>query len=286
MVNWQDPEVIESWSTALLDINLVMLGLYGWSYIHSCQVESALLRRQLPFRWRMVPYLTGRTFFLVILILSAMMSITQNPPDIDCYYLLKFLAFSGNIVVACTSTNLVIRTWTIWKTNLFVRVFMALAALGHWFTLILDSKETQISPSPPSSGFCGYMIVNPTYSAATSMYTTIFDFVLLKLTIFGYWRSSSASLFTIIRTQGVIVYFIVFFASVVPSIFAWLNFNYIMNVFFVWPASCIMTIASGYAVIPTFTMPQSTSHRTPVGGLTMTEAKSNVRIATRVVLSE
>jgi hypothetical protein len=75
MVNWQDPEVIESWNAALVDITLVILGLYGcvppkystqahrnrymerWSYIHSCQVESALLRRQLPFRWRMVSIL-------------------------------------------------------------------------------------------------------------------------------------------------------------------------------------------------------------------------------------
>lgn len=233
----------------------------------------------------MVPYLTGRTLFLVTLTLFAVMNIA-TPPDIDCYNALKFLAFSGNIVVACTSTNLVIRTWTIWKTNRFVRVFMALATLGHWFTLILDSKETQISLSPPSSESCGYMIMNPTYSAATSMYTMIFDFVLLKITIFGYWRSSSSSLFTIIRTQGVIVYFIVFFASIVPSIFSWLNFNYIMNVFFVWPATCIMIIASGYAVIPTFNTPQSTSHRTPVRGPTVTEAKSNVRITSCVVLSE
>lgn len=56
--------------------------------MNSCQVESALLRRQLPFRWRMVstfmvwfviefdvflqvPYLIGRTCFLVTLILSS-----------------------------------------------------------------------------------------------------------------------------------------------------------------------------------------------------------------------
>ncbi|KIK49032.1 hypothetical protein CY34DRAFT_431025 [Suillus luteus UH-Slu-Lm8-n1] len=241
MVNWQDPEVIESWNAVFVDITLVILGLYGWSYIHSCQVESALLR------------------------LFAVMNIV-TPPDMDCYNALKFLVFSGNIVVACTSTNLVIRTWTIWKTNWFV--------------------QTQILLSPPSFESCGYMIVNPTYSAATSMYTMIFDFVLLKITIFGYWRSSSSSLFTIIRTQGVIVYFIVFFASIIPSIFSWLNFNYIVNVFFVWPATCIMIIASGYAVIPTFNTPQSTSHRTPVRGPIVTEAKSNVRITTCVVLSE
>lgn len=284
MVNWQDPEVIENCSSVLVDITFAILGLYGWSYINSCQVESALLRRQLLFRWQMVSYLTCRTFFLVTLILSAVTNITVPPPHMDCYHILKFLAFSGNVVVACTSTNLVIRTWTIWKTNRFVRVFMVLITLGHWFTLILDSKETQISP--PSSESCGFMIVNPTYSAATSTYTTIFDFVLLKLTIFGHWRSSSSSLLTIIRTQGIVVYFIVFFASVVPSIFAWLNLNYVMNVFFAWPAICIMTIASSYAVIPTFTMPQSTSHRTPVRGPLAGACTTGEKPSVRIGLSE
>lgn len=249
--------------------------------MNSCQVESALLRRQLPFRWRMVPYLIGRTCFLVTLILSSVTSVAI-PSHIDCYYVLKFLAFSGNIVVTCTSTNLVIRTWTVWKTNRFVCLFMGLMTLGHWFMMILDSKETQISSSPPTSEFCGFMIVNPTYSAATSLYTTILDFVLLKLTIFGYWRSSSLSLVTIIRTQGIILYFIVFFASVLPAIFSWLNLNDLMNLFFAWPATCVMTIASSYAVIPTFPTPQSTSHRAPVD---TTAEKSNVRIV-NPVLSE
>lgn len=288
MVNWQDPQVIENWTEVLVNITFVILGLFGWSYIHSCQIESALLRRQLTFRWQIVSYLTGRTFFLVTVILSAVTSIAI-PPYIDCYYVLKFLAFSNNIAMACTSTNLVVRTWTIWKTNRFVCVFMALATLGHWFTLMLSSKETQISPSSPSSELCGFVIVNPTYSAASAMYTMIFDFILLKLAIFGHWRSSSSSLFTIIRTQGIIFYFIVFLTSVVPFIFSWLNLNYVMNVFFTWPATCIMLIASSYAVIPTFTTPP-TCHRTPVRGplegTRTTDEKPNVPIAARVDLSQ
>jgi hypothetical protein len=159
---------------------------------------------------------------------------------------------------------------------------MALATFGHWFTLMLNSKETQISSSLPSVGLCGFVIVNPAYSAATTVYTTIFDFVLLKLAIFGHWRSSSLSLFTIIRTQDIILYLIVLLASVVPSIFSWLNFNYIMNVFFAWPATCVMTIASSYAVIPAFTT-SPTIHRTPVRGpldiTPTTVEKPNVRIA-------
>ncbi|KAG1721029.1 hypothetical protein EDB19DRAFT_1774620 [Suillus lakei] len=115
-----------------------------------------------------------------------------------------------NIVISCTSTNLMIWTWTIWKTN-------RLITLGHWFTLMLDSTEMEFSISLPS-GFCESVIMDPTNSPATSMYTMIFVFVLVKLKIFGHWHSSSASLWTIIRTQGIIYFFIVFFASVVPLV--------------------------------------------------------------------
>ncbi|KAG1726534.1 uncharacterized protein EDB91DRAFT_1166196 [Suillus paluster] len=54
MIDWQDPEVIESCSLAFVDVTFLMLGLYGWECLHSCHVENALLRRQLSFQWHMV----------------------------------------------------------------------------------------------------------------------------------------------------------------------------------------------------------------------------------------
>ncbi|KAG1726225.1 hypothetical protein EDB19DRAFT_1753106 [Suillus lakei] len=105
------------------------------------------------------------------------------------------------------------------EDQLFCLCVLGLITLGHWFTLMLDSTEMEFSISLPS-GFCESIIMDPTYSPATSMYTTIFVFVLVKLKIFEHWRSSSASLWTIIRTQGVVYFFIVFFASVVPLVFS------------------------------------------------------------------
>ncbi|KAG1726533.1 uncharacterized protein EDB91DRAFT_1166186, partial [Suillus paluster] len=148
--------------------------------------------------------------------------------------------------------NLMVRTWAIWRGNRSVCLLLALVTLGHWFTLTLDSKDTQVSSS---SSFCGFLVVNPTYSAATSTYTMIFDLLLLILTMLGLSRSSSSSLWTTLRSQGIIYFFITFLASVIPLIFSWLNFNYIMNIFFAYPAACVMTMASSRAVIPTFNTP-------------------------------
>ncbi|KAJ8583975.1 hypothetical protein M405DRAFT_487199 [Rhizopogon salebrosus TDB-379] len=229
MVNWQDPKVIEQCSIGFVDVNLLLLGFYGWYYL---QVETALLRRQLAFRWPMVSYVTGRIFFLMSATLAAILG-SPFTAYFDCGCLLKFLAFSANIVVACASANLVILTWAIWSSHRPVRLLLAFVTLGHWFILAFDSWGSQIFSS---SEYCGYLVVNPTYSAVAATYTMIFDLFLLILAIHGLSRSSSSiSLRTTLHNPSVICFFIVFLATVVPLIFSWLNFNYIMNIFFACP---------------------------------------------------
>ncbi|KAG1837750.1 hypothetical protein C8R48DRAFT_680245 [Suillus tomentosus] len=102
------------------------------------QVESALLlRRQLIFRWRIV---------------------TSQ--------------FSGNIVVACISTNLVIRTTLVHDDSRYASHIRIHAS--DLTSLIPPQKQTQNKHKSPhhllTSEFCGFMIVNPTYSAAASLY--------------------------------------------------------------------------------------------------------------------
>ncbi|KAG2122616.1 hypothetical protein BD769DRAFT_1473398, partial [Suillus cothurnatus] len=60
-----------------------ILGLYGWEYIRSSHVEIALIRRQLPFRWPLISYISARLGFLITIILHA----TQSSPfrtNVDC----------------------------------------------------------------------------------------------------------------------------------------------------------------------------------------------------------
>ncbi|KAG1877316.1 hypothetical protein F4604DRAFT_1903496 [Suillus subluteus] len=182
MVNWQDPQVIENWTAVLVNITFVVLGLFGCTsptYIPPLKLTEIDRSKDgvtyIPARSKVLSFIVN--FHFDGKCLSAVTSITI-PPHIDCYYVLKFLAFSNNIVRACASANLVIRT-----------------VLVHF-----DAR---------------FVIVDPAYSAATSMYT-----------IFGHWRSSPLSLFTIIRTQGISLYFIVLLASFVPFIFSWLNLNF------------------------------------------------------------
>ncbi|KAG1902955.1 uncharacterized protein F5891DRAFT_978400 [Suillus fuscotomentosus] len=80
--------------------------------------------------------------------------------------------FSGNIIVACISTNLVIRMTLVHDDSWYashIRIHTS-----DLTSLIPPQKQTQNKHKSPhhllTSEFCGFMIVNPTYSAAASLY--------------------------------------------------------------------------------------------------------------------
>ncbi|KAF8839741.1 hypothetical protein BDN67DRAFT_904949 [Paxillus ammoniavirescens] len=70
MVNWKDPEVEARLGTTFNHMIFFAVGLYGWEYLRSSQVECALVRFRLSFRWSLIPYLVGRQCFLASVIMS------------------------------------------------------------------------------------------------------------------------------------------------------------------------------------------------------------------------
>ncbi|KAG1877346.1 hypothetical protein F4604DRAFT_1759461, partial [Suillus subluteus] len=69
----------------------------------------ALLRRQLPFRWPLLSYITARFSFLIAVILHA----TQSSPfytSVYCQSINFAIIFWTNVAVCCSTTNLMIRT--------------------------------------------------------------------------------------------------------------------------------------------------------------------------------
>ncbi|KAG2122670.1 hypothetical protein BD769DRAFT_1473751, partial [Suillus cothurnatus] len=90
----------------LVQLLYAILGLYSWEYIRSSHVEIALIRRQLPFRWPLLSYITARSSFFVSIVLHA----TQSSPfytSVDCQSECFFLT---NVAIGCSTTNLMIRT--------------------------------------------------------------------------------------------------------------------------------------------------------------------------------
>ncbi|OAX36020.1 hypothetical protein K503DRAFT_772911 [Rhizopogon vinicolor AM-OR11-026] len=245
MVNWNDPELQEHLGIASMNLVYVILGLYGWEYIRSSEIEIALLRRQLAFRWPLVSYITGRFSFLLSVVLLA----TQFSPfhtRFNCQGINTVIMLAINIAIGCSTTNLMIRTWMIWKTSYVLRLLLVLLSLGHWtvLTLFLTSARTSTR-----SGVCMLEYVNPAYADAIVMYGMAYDSLLLAFTIFGLWRMpSSSALWRTLVKQGVMYLFINLIANVILLVLNRLNLNPIMNGIFGTPAACICTLASSQAV--------------------------------------
>ncbi|KAH9911294.1 hypothetical protein B0H21DRAFT_774876 [Amylocystis lapponica] len=86
--------------------------------------------------------------------------------------------------------------------------------------------------------------------AAFYLYTVVYDTVILVLTVVGLYRVSKRSeVYSVIQMQG-IWYFVLTLAVNFPTmIFAWLDLNPVMNVFFSLPAVTISVIASSQIVL-------------------------------------
>ncbi|KAF8839737.1 hypothetical protein BDN67DRAFT_734201 [Paxillus ammoniavirescens] len=245
MVNWRDPEVEARLVIILNDMVFFVVGLYGWEYFRSFQVEWALIRFRLSFRWPLVPYVVGRLSLLVSLIMLAVV-IGPTSRDVDCAATMIIISFSGGVAVGCASTNLMIRTWLIWRDSRTVRGLLSLVSVLHWSILII--ALTSIDAYMTSEG-CEVVYVETAKALAVYLFTMFYDVLVLVLTTIGLSRKrSSCTLWRRLYRQGIAYFAMAFLANIMPLVLCWLDLNAIMPVLFAIPAICLSTISSSMAV--------------------------------------
>ncbi|KAG1877355.1 hypothetical protein F4604DRAFT_1759620, partial [Suillus subluteus] len=175
-------------------------------------VEIALLRRQLPFRWPLLSYITARFSFLIAIILHAVQS-SPFYTGVDCQSINFVIIFCTNVAIGCSTTNLMIRTWLIWKTNYLLRLLLILLSLGHWTVLTLFLATARASTI---NGVCVINFVDLAYASAVVIYVMLYDLALLVFTVIGLLRMpSSSTLWKTLVTQGVVYFIINFLANLI-----------------------------------------------------------------------
>ncbi|KAG2030819.1 hypothetical protein BDR03DRAFT_974033 [Suillus americanus] len=232
MVDWNDPDLEAKLEMVSVQLLYAIFGLYSWEYIRSSHVEIALLRRQLPFRWPLLSYITARFSFLIATILLPFHTV------VDCQSECFFLT---NVAIGCSSTNLMIRTHA---HICLLRLLLVLLSLGYWTLLTLS---------------CMIHFVNPAYARAVVIYGThiasmtngyvimctsgivmLYDLSLLIFTVIGLLRMPSTSpLWKTLVKQGVVFFIFNFLANIILLV-------PIMNAIFAMPG---ITIASNQVVL-------------------------------------
>ncbi|KIJ09127.1 hypothetical protein PAXINDRAFT_172607 [Paxillus involutus ATCC 200175] len=223
MVNWKDPEV-----------EARLVGLYGWEYFRSFQVEWALIRFRLSFRWPLVsmPHFTATTFtedkHLGGDSLCGRSTKLIGLGDYDHRYhgsnvqghrlrsCNEIYISEGNIAVGCASTNLMIRTWLIWRDSRFVLCLLSLVSVVHWTILIIALTSID---AYMTSGGCEVMYVDTPKALTVYLYTMFYDMLVLVLTTIGLSRKrSSCTLWRRLYRQGIAYFAVTFLANIMPRL--------------------------------------------------------------------
>ncbi|KAG2367087.1 hypothetical protein BDR07DRAFT_360341 [Suillus spraguei] len=256
MVNWADSDVISKCSIIVEHTNFMCLGLYIWEYTRSWQVELAFICRRLQLRWPLLPYIAGRVLLLTSMVMICWLS-TPTSPNVDCHSAFLAFSFAGNASIGCSSLNLTLRPFIIWRAFKYVRIFLVLATIGHWIVLLRIMFDFSVMKV---NGSCGFMVVNHTDMTAIFVYTMGYDILILALTIIGLRNTpSSNGLWKLLRKQGITYVLITCLANIIPAVVASLNLNPAMNVIFAMPASAVSTIASSRIVVAFLDVQSSTS---------------------------
>ncbi|KAG1814286.1 uncharacterized protein BJ212DRAFT_362011 [Suillus subaureus] len=256
MVNWTDPGVISKCSSIVEHTNFICLGLYMWEYARSWQVELALICRRMQPRWPLLPYISGRILLLMSMVMICWLS-SPTSQNADCHSAFLAFAFAGNASIGCSSLNLMLRPFLIWRAFKCIRIFLVLATVGHWIILL----RVMISFSVMKvNGSCGFMVVDHTDMIAMFVYTMGYDILAFALTIIGLRNTpSSNAMWRTLRKQGITYVLVTCLANIIPSVVASLNLNPSMNVVFAMPASAVSTIASSRIVVAFLDVQSSTS---------------------------
>ncbi|KAN0080309.1 hypothetical protein V8E55_009875 [Tylopilus felleus] len=205
-----------------LNANIVflLLGVYGWEYLHSFHVEWALMRGRLPLRPSMIPYLFGRTCLLLFLILFAA-GVGAYSKGIGCLPAALVIGSLGDITIGSSSMNFLIRTWVIWKDSRIVHALLVFLALAQWTLLVID--VTMISATE-MDGVCQVHLRYPQMNAIAIMYSTFFDLLVLVLSVVGLSSQRSESpLKRRLRAQGISYFAIAGLAYIPPVVAALLS---------------------------------------------------------------
>ncbi|KIJ14789.1 hypothetical protein PAXINDRAFT_115516 [Paxillus involutus ATCC 200175] len=218
MVNWKDPEVEARLGVILNDMVFCVIGLYGWEYFRSFQVEWALIRFRLSFRWPLIPYVVGRISLLASVIMLFISVSDSGFIWRSLWSTCQRRQFAGEITIGCASTNLMIRTWLIWRDSRFVLCLLSLVSVAHWTILIIGRQLFFIDASMTSGG-CNVVYVDITKALAVYLYTMFYDMLVIVLTTIGLSRKrSSCTLWRRLYRQGIAYFAVTFLANIMPLV--------------------------------------------------------------------
>ncbi|TFK82650.1 hypothetical protein K466DRAFT_556261 [Polyporus arcularius HHB13444] len=250
MVNWDDPSVIAFCGFLYNQIAVFLLGFLGNHVLTRMDIEWSLITRKRRFSPVLIPYLFGRYSILVTLLVFVLTNRFQTKVACDVMY--KSLAFLGSAASYCSTMNLGIRSYIIWKDmNRVVVWVLSLGCVAHAALVGLQASESVAFTWNSQTQACAVVRTSHITMFVFYLYTLIMDLAILMLTVAGLWRKGALkSAIGASLSEQCLWYVVGTFVVTIPAVvLPALNLNVIMNVIASMPATTLSVVMSSAAVL-------------------------------------
>ncbi|KAI0332095.1 hypothetical protein GY45DRAFT_1400271 [Cubamyces sp. BRFM 1775] len=252
MVAWQDPSVVAICASVYSQNAIFLLGFFG-SVLFARDPTLALItrkRRFTPALASTIPYLWGRYAILVALFFFVIQDLLNY--RIACNVAYKSLAFLGSSASFCSTLNLGIRSYIIWRDmNKLVVWMLSAACVGHAALVGVQGAQSVASIWSDQAHSCVVIHSSNVTMFTFYLYTVLMDLTILILTVCGLWRKSAlrSDIGTNLSEQCLWYCAATFLVNIPAAVLPILNLNVIMNVMLSMSATTVSVIMSSAAVL-------------------------------------
>ncbi|KAI0664569.1 hypothetical protein C8Q70DRAFT_21 [Cubamyces menziesii] len=250
MVAWQDPSVVAICASVYSQNAIFLLGFFGFHIVFRPDIEWSLITRKRRFTPALIPYLWGRYAILVALFFFVIQDLLNY--RIACNVAYKALAFLGSSASFCSTLNLGIRSYIIWRDmNKIVVWLLSAACVGHAALVGVQGAQSVASTWSEQAHSCIVIHSSNITMFTFYLYTVLMDLTILILTICGLWRKAAlrSDIGTNLSEQCLWYCAATFLINIPAAVLPILNLNVIMNVMLSMSATTVSVIMSSAAVL-------------------------------------
>ncbi|PCH37132.1 hypothetical protein WOLCODRAFT_28932 [Wolfiporia cocos MD-104 SS10] len=176
-------------------------------------------------------------------------------PEINCQVGLRVLSALGNVAVVAASTNLLIRTLTLWKQNTQIKALLITMGIAQLFIGLSVGMMNVGQASTDNPALCGNVHTNRHHELIIFFaYTLHYDIAIFVFTLLGLGprrtgEHAHSRVWESVYRHGLSYALTTTIVNVPVVVLACLNLNSVMNIMLFIPATTVSVIASSAAVI-------------------------------------
>ncbi|PIL23733.1 hypothetical protein GSI_13483 [Ganoderma sinense ZZ0214-1] len=214
-------------------------------------IEWSLITRKRRFKPAMLPYLLGRYCILTVLLTFVITSHVHHLL-VNCDAMYRSLSLLGSVAAFCSTLNLSLRTYIIWKDmSRGVTWALGLASIGHASLVAVQGYQGVTFNWSSDANACVVVSSSHTTMFAFYLYTILMDLTIVALTFCGLYQQAAldSPIGSSLSEQSLWYCVGTLLCNIPAVLLPGLNLNVVMNVLGSMPGTTFSVVMSSCAVL-------------------------------------